>query len=227
MRRRLALPLASALLALVPAHSATAAPAVPADKPQLLSAWTQTSASSYDAWWAARQNQGAWSAYAFDWSTDYCSGAPDNPLGFPFQNSCARHDFGYRNYKAAGAFEANKARLDSAFHADLGRVCARYAGSTRASCDTLAWTYYQGAVIFGTPASTSGGSADAAPADGADGADGPAVSGPAVSGPASDGPAVSGPAGGGPAVSGPAVSGPAASGPAADSSRVSEPLPAG
>ncbi len=191
MRRRLALPLASALLALVPAQSATAAPAVPADKPQLLSAWTQSSAASYDAWWAARQNQGAWSAYAFDWSTDYCSGAPDNPLGFPFQNSCARHDFGYRNYKAAGAFEANKARLDSAFHADLGRVCARYIDSTRATCDALAWTYYQGVVVFGTPASTSGTSGTGGTSTGGtsgDRADGPATDG----GAATDSPATAG-----------------------------------
>ncbi|MET9426803.1 phospholipase [Streptomyces sp. NPDC003036] len=152
-RRRLALPLASALLALASPAYAVAVPAVPADKPQLLSAWTQPSAASYNTWWAARQNQAAWSSYAFDWSTDYCSGAPDNPLGFPFQYSCARHDFGYRNYKAAGQFEANKARLDTAFHEDMKRVCARYAGdAVRVSCHTMAWTYYQGVSAFGTPA---------------------------------------------------------------------------
>ncbi|MFF3286608.1 phospholipase [Streptomyces sp. NPDC003023] len=150
MRRRLALPLASAVLALpaalIPAGSATAAPA---DKLQVLSSWTQTSASSYNAWAAARANQGAWSAYGFNWSTDYCSTSPDNPFGFPFKMSCARHDFGYRNYKAVGRFDANKSRLDSAFYEDLKRVCARYSGATRTACNSTAWTYYKAVSAFG------------------------------------------------------------------------------
>ncbi|MER7819193.1 phospholipase [Streptomyces sp. NPDC096153] len=150
MRRRSALPLAALALALpavlIPAGTASAAPA---DKPQVLSSWTQTSASSYNAWAAARADQGAWSAYGFDWTTDYCSSSPDNPFGFPFKMSCARHDFGYRNHKAAGTFSANKARLDSAFHEDLKRVCARYSGASRTSCNGTAWTYYQAVSVFG------------------------------------------------------------------------------
>ncbi len=92
---------------------------------------------------------GRWSAYAFDWSTDYCSSSPDNPFGFPFATSCARHDFGYRNYKAAGAFDANKSRLDSAFYEDLKRVCAAYSGATKSSCNSTAWTYYQAVNALG------------------------------------------------------------------------------
>ncbi|GAA1195465.1 phospholipase [Streptomyces hebeiensis] len=150
MRRRLAIPLAAAILAL-PATLLTAsqAAAAPADKPQVLSNWTQESAASYNTWLAARGNQGAWTAYGFDWSTDYCSSSPDNPFGFPFQTACARHDFGYRNYKAAGRFDANKARLDSAFYADLKRVCSAYSGASKASCDATAWTYYHAVDIFG------------------------------------------------------------------------------
>ncbi|MFC0601781.1 phospholipase [Streptomyces palmae] len=128
---------------------ATPAEAVPADKAQVLSSWTQTSATSYNAWQTARNNQSSWSAYQFDWSTDYCSSSPDNPFGFPFQMSCARHDFGYRNYKAMGTFAANKSRLDSAFYEDLKRVCNRYSGVTKSSCDATAWTYYQAVSIFG------------------------------------------------------------------------------
>ncbi|MEU9060693.1 phospholipase [Streptomyces sp. NPDC048430] len=150
MRRRFAVPLAAVALslplALVPAVSASAAPS---DKPQVLSSWTQTSASSYNAWNSARNNQGAWSAYAFDWSTDYCSTSPDNPFGFPFQTACARHDFGYRNYKAAGTFPANKSRIDSAFYSDLKRVCAAYSGAKLTSCNSTAWTYYHAVDIFG------------------------------------------------------------------------------
>lgn len=150
MRRRLALPLASAVLAIAASLlTATSATAAPADKPQVLSSWTQESVNSYNSFMSARNNQGAWSAYGFDWSTDYCSSSPDNPFGFPFQNACVRHDFGYRNYKAAGTFSANKARIDSAFYADLKRVCAKYSGATKVSCDALAWTYYHAVDIFG------------------------------------------------------------------------------
>ncbi|MGX1507658.1 UNVERIFIED_CONTAM: hypothetical protein RKD43_006283 [Streptomyces graminofaciens] len=160
MRRRFALPLVAAALALpaalIPAGSAAAAPA---DKLQVLSSWTQTSATSYNAWAAARANQGAWSAYGFNWSTDYCSTSPDNPFGFPFKMSCARHDFGYRNYKAVGTFDANKSRLDSAFYEDLKRVCNRYSGATRTACNSTAWTYYQAVSAFGFSAAVDGGKA--------------------------------------------------------------------
>ncbi|WP_069814063.1 phospholipase [Streptomyces sp. TP-A0874] len=150
MRHRLTAALATtsaAVLAVVGA--ATTANAAPADKAQVLSSWTQTSASSQNAWRTANANQGQWAAYGFDWSTDYCSSSPDNPFGFPFKESCARHDFGYRNYKAMGAFDANKPRLDDAFYADLKRVCAQYSGATKTSCDGTAWTYYQAVKVFG------------------------------------------------------------------------------
>ncbi|MEU1349498.1 phospholipase [Streptomyces sp. NPDC005775] len=157
MRRQFAVLLSTAALslplALLPAASAVAAPS---DKPQVLSSWTQTSASSYNAWNAARNNTAAWSAYGFDWSTDYCSTSPDNPLGFPFKTACARHDFGYRNYKAAGSFSANKARLDSALYADLKRVCAAYSGAKLTSCNATAWTYYHAVDIFGVAPANAG-----------------------------------------------------------------------
>ncbi|MBT2491931.1 phospholipase [Streptomyces sp. ISL-96] len=157
MRRRLTTPLTAAALALPLLLGLAVSPALaaPADKSQVLSGFTQTSASSYNAWFAARQNQSAWSAYGFDWSTDYCTTSPDNPFGFPFQNSCARHDFAYRNYKAAGTFTANKARLDDAFYADLKRVCANYSGLKKSSCDAAAWTYYRAVDEFGFAASTT------------------------------------------------------------------------
>ncbi|MFJ8731519.1 phospholipase [Streptomyces bauhiniae] len=152
MRRPHAVSLAAAGAALaLPAVLVLAsdASAAPADKPQVLSSWTQTSAASYNAWVSARGNQGAWAAYGFDWSTDYCSSSPDNPFGFPFQTACARHDFGYRNYKAAGTFSANKSRIDSAFYEDLKRVCNNYSGATKTSCNSTAWTYYHAVDIFG------------------------------------------------------------------------------
>ncbi|RKN12627.1 phospholipase [Streptomyces radicis] len=149
-RQRLATAVSASALALgAVAVSATPAAAAPADKPQVLSSWTQTSASSYNAWLNARNNQGAWAAYEFDWSTDLCSWSPDNPFGFPFETACARHDFGYRNHKDLGIFEPNKARLDSAFYEDLLRVCDGYSGATGVACDGTAWTYYQAVRNFG------------------------------------------------------------------------------
>ncbi|MGC0207064.1 phospholipase [Streptomyces levis] len=149
MRRRTTLSMTLAGCALAAGMSAAPAQAVPADKPQVLSSFTQTSAASYDAWNAARQNQAAWAAYEFDWSTDHCTQAPNNPFGFPFELSCARHDFGYRNYRAAGTFDANKARVDSAFYEDMKRVCAAYTGEKKTNCNSTAWTYYQAVKIFG------------------------------------------------------------------------------
>ncbi|MFD9728639.1 phospholipase [Streptomyces sp. NPDC059072] len=155
MRRRLTTVIAASAAALV--ALATPASAVPADKPQVLSSWTQTSSASHNAWLSARNNQGSWSAYGFDWSTDYCSSSPDNPFGFPFQTACARHDFGYRNYKKAGTFSANKSRLDDALYADLKRVCSAYSGLKKTSCDSTAWTYYQAVKAFGNTAAVDGG----------------------------------------------------------------------
>ncbi|MFD9904382.1 phospholipase [Streptomyces sp. NPDC059063] len=152
MRRRLAALAVGAAALLGTGIAASPASAVPADKAQVLSSWTQTDAGSYNTWVSARNNQGAWSAYQFNWSTDYCSSSPDNPFGFPFQTACARHDFGYRNYKEMGTFSANKSRIDSAFYADLKRVCASYTGAKKTSCDALAWTYYQAVDKLGSVA---------------------------------------------------------------------------
>jgi hypothetical protein len=90
-----------------PAQAVTTQAVSTQDKLQVLSLWSQTSATSQNAWLAARSDQGAWASYGFDWSTDYCSDSPDQPLGFDFRLPCARHDFGYRNYDRLGRFAAN------------------------------------------------------------------------------------------------------------------------
>ncbi|MFG2055627.1 phospholipase [Micromonospora sp. NPDC048930] len=155
MSRRLATALAAGTFSLLTALG-VAAPAAAAvsteQKLSVLYSWTQTSATSYNAWNAGRLNKAAWADYNFDWSTDYCSSSPDNPLGFNFSLSCYRHDFGYRNYKAMGQFSANKSRLDSAFYADLKRVCATYSFVVQPACYSLAWTYYQAVSVFGSVA---------------------------------------------------------------------------
>src|SRR4029450_5370049 len=119
-------------------------------KLSVLSTWSQATSTSYNSWNSARLNQAAWADYAFDWSTDYCSSSPDQPLGFDFRLPCWRHDFGYRNYKAVGQFSANKSRIDDYFSFDLKAKCATYSIWVRSSCYSLAWSYYQAVKTFGS-----------------------------------------------------------------------------
>ena len=151
IRRTLVILAATAAL-LAPAHLAGAsAPS----KLDVLSSWTQTTMTSYNAWYAARNDPAAWSSYGFDWTTDYCSDSPDDPLGYDFRLSCAHHDFGYRNYKAVGQFPANKDRVDSMFYADLKRKCATYSSVLQPPYYSLAWTYYEAVHLFGSFASVT------------------------------------------------------------------------
>lgn len=145
LRRSLVI-LVSTVALLAPAAVAQAA----ATKAEVLSSWTQTTAASTNAWNTARLDREPWASYGFDWSTDYCSSSPDNPLGFDFTLSCWHHDFGYRNYKDLGTFSTNKSRLDSMFYADLKRKCATYSTLTQPACYSLAWTYYEAVCIFGS-----------------------------------------------------------------------------
>jgi Prokaryotic phospholipase A2 len=146
-------PLAGIALAL--AVAAPAAAVTAEQRLSVMSTWSQPNSSSYNGWNSARQDQGSWSAYGFDWSTDYCSSSPDQPLGFDFRMPCYRHDFGYRNYKAANAFDANKSRIDDSFYFDLKTKCATYNAFVRPACYSLAWTYYEAVRTFGSLAAVS------------------------------------------------------------------------
>ena len=149
-RRRLAVLVTPLVALLVLFGSASPAAAVTVqEKLAVMYDWSQPTSTSYNAWNSGRLNQSAWYAYGFDWSTDYCSSSPDQPLGFDFRLSCYRHDFGYRNYKAMGLFLENKSRIDNAFYYDLKAKCATYNVFVRPSCLSLAWTYYQAVVAFG------------------------------------------------------------------------------
>ncbi|NUT38135.1 MAG: phospholipase [Hamadaea sp.] len=152
-RRRLAAYLATPLLSLlvVLGVASPAAAVTFEQRVAVVTSFTQTSVSSYSSWLNARNNQSAWVDYLLDWSTDYCSSSPDNPIGFDFKLSCARHDFGYRNHKKLGIFtSAAKDRVDSAFYEDLKRKCATYSWVVRGACYSLAWTYYQAVRQFGS-----------------------------------------------------------------------------
>jgi phospholipase A2-like protein len=107
----------------------------------VISAWTQANVNSYNAWYNARRDR-THAEYQFDWSTDYCSQSPDQPLGFDFRMPCARHDFPHRNYPT-GFFAQNKWHVDNAFYFDLKEKCTTYSVWVRSSCYSLAWSYYQ------------------------------------------------------------------------------------
>ncbi|MEW1752902.1 phospholipase A2 [Streptomyces angustmyceticus] len=96
------------------------------------------------------QAQSGTNPYRFIWSTDYCTRLADKPGGFDFRLSCARHDFGYRNYKALLGKEAFKGsahekRVDKAFLFDMNRQCRTQSGKTaeqRRKCLKTAKAYY-------------------------------------------------------------------------------------
>ncbi|NMO50767.1 phospholipase [Actinoplanes sp. TBRC 11911] len=123
----------------------------PPSKPAVLRALTDPGAESYRDWNEARLHPDRLSDYRFIWTTDYCTDGPDRPIGFDFRLACARHDFGYRNYKAIGGFAANRARIDRAFLADLRRKCATYGLLLRPVCSVLAGVYYRAARHYGAP----------------------------------------------------------------------------
>ncbi|TGA98403.1 phospholipase A2 [Streptomyces sp. MZ04] len=86
----------------------------------------------------------------FRWDTDWCTRLDDKPGGFDFRLPCARHDFGYRNYKQligkkAFAGSKHERRVDKAFLFDMNRQCATQAHKTkteRAQCRKKAKAYY-------------------------------------------------------------------------------------
>lgn len=87
---------------------------------------------------------------SLNWTDDGCSYSPDYPSGYNFLNSCQRHDFGYRNYKAQGRFtDAGRLRIDENFKADLYNECAKYSGLSDDFCRGLADAYYAAVRVFG------------------------------------------------------------------------------
>jgi hypothetical protein len=85
-----------------------------------------------------------------DWTSNGCSFSPEEPLGFDFEPSCQRHDFGYRNYKAQGRFsDAGKASVDDNFKRDMDDQCATE-GILEDVCGGVADVYYQAVVNFGS-----------------------------------------------------------------------------
>jgi hypothetical protein len=83
-----------------------------------------------------------------EWDSNACTGVSDNPLGFPFANSCIHHDFGYRNVPkyTRGRTEAVRQLIDTRFLTNMRSVCEKYSvfSSSRYRCNIIAYTYYAG-----------------------------------------------------------------------------------
>ncbi|MBP2477200.1 hypothetical protein JOF53_006072 [Crossiella equi] len=81
-----------------------------------------------------------------DWSSDACSWSPDKPVGFDFKPGCWRHDFGYRNMKKQGRWNADmKLRIDNKFKSDLYGIC-----NGNWACNRIADVYYAAVRRWGT-----------------------------------------------------------------------------
>ncbi|KAI9103021.1 prokaryotic phospholipase A2-domain-containing protein [Phlyctochytrium arcticum] len=113
----------------------------------LLLKWTQIPASSRDQFLQAQKESAKYSKapYNLIFATDGCDSSPDQPFGFDFRPACARHDFGYDNYKALNNLKPNKERVDLAFYEDMWAIC----GNSK-TCKGTAWVYYTAVKNFGS-----------------------------------------------------------------------------
>lgn len=152
-------PIAS-LLPATPSLASTAAPApvatplsvlTPEHKLKLtvLQRLTNDSAEGREVWRQARDHRAEWGSYHFNWATDFCSFGSNRPFGFNFRMACARHDFGYRNFRELGLVQYKPA-LDAMLYHDLRAVCHKYGSWRYSTCTSVAWTYYQAVQTFGT-----------------------------------------------------------------------------
>ncbi|WP_433334646.1 phospholipase [Spirillospora sp. CA-294931] len=128
-------------------------PKTKAEKLKRMGQLTKADYTSYLGW--VKEQKKPKPGYGFDWSTDGCSHAPDNPTGISFYWPCYRHDFGYRNYKKlvgkAKFKKSYKARVDSAFYSDMKSRCWGFAmpGRPRVHCLRAAKLYYDTVVRLG------------------------------------------------------------------------------
>jgi len=76
-----------------------------------------------------------------DWATDGCSAPIVGSEGrsFNFRAACARHDFGYRNYKNLGLFDTTtRTLIDEQLHRDMNRACDSQRRTFKVRC--IAWS---------------------------------------------------------------------------------------
>ena len=144
-------------------------PATTQEKTQLLNDLTQPGDAARTAWNRTRNayfTNPAWDRFHFDWDTNYCNyspdklRSPDTGLIFDFRLACARHDFGYHNYKHEDMLNLDdlgttdkgreaKHRVDEIFHKDMNHACDVNSSSTP-NCKLLATLYFQAVEHLGS-----------------------------------------------------------------------------
>ncbi|KAI9103024.1 phospholipase A2 domain-containing protein [Phlyctochytrium arcticum] len=113
----------------------------------LLLQWTQPNEVSRLQFVEANKTMDVFSApspYSLIFATDGCDKSPDAFENFDFGPACARHDFGYDNYKAIDALGPNKDRLDLMLYHDLREICG-----DSAACNAVAIVYYKAVQVGG------------------------------------------------------------------------------
>lgn len=91
----------------------------------------------------------------FDWSSDGCTTAPDFPKGYNFQDSCYRHDFGYRNYRNQARLHLadNRKKIDKKLKKDCNDECTNHLAAELVfkwlECRRIAQLYYVAVRVFG------------------------------------------------------------------------------
>ena len=86
-----------------------------------------------------------------DWDSNGCTASPDEPLGYDFQPSCQRHDFGYHNYKDQDRFsDSSKDKIDSNFKKDMYNECNSHGKLGAVVCKGIANIYYEAVSTFGS-----------------------------------------------------------------------------
>lgn len=110
------------------------------------------SSRTIDRWLASspgRLDSAAARSRPWDVSTDLCSSAPDTGPVFDFRVPCIRHDFAWRNLRRlqsrrGGSIDTRARRLEASrqFRRDMEATCVARPLVQRASCRTVAGTYF-------------------------------------------------------------------------------------
>lgn len=108
-------------------------------------AYAPVGSSTYSSWYGFQRAR-------IDWSQDGCS-VPEwaklwrsvRKYKAYFGPSCARHDFGYRNFGKVKRYDmtaARKASLDYRFYLNMRLQCTQVRGSDNAVCNDTAKLFY-------------------------------------------------------------------------------------
>lgn len=111
----------------------------------------RVSSASFWSIWNSSERRSDYSR-TIDWSTNFCGIGglpgnagekfPDSGAHFDFKAACARHDFGYVNYKKLNEWDqATKDYVDEVFRVDMRTHCKTRGFAYRGPCYTTTGIY--------------------------------------------------------------------------------------